>query len=56
MAIGLIWVHWAVMSAKVGYLVGYWDADKILSAHQLPIGPYWLARGRQYTIFIILTI
>jgi hypothetical protein len=51
-----IWVHWAIVSGLVRYLVGCWVADRALSGHQLPIGSHQLARTQQYTIFTILTI
>ena len=51
MPIGPIWVHWAVMSGKVGYLVGYWDTDRVLSAHLLPIGP--LLASQRPTVYYI---
>jgi len=51
MAIGPIWVHWAVMSGKVGYPVGYWAVDGVLSDLQLPIGT--LSASKRPTTYYI---
>ena len=56
MPIEPIWVHWAGLSGKVGYLLGYWATDMVLSAHQLPIGALSASQRPTVPIFTILTI